>query len=308
MKILKLMFFTCFIFSFQVYSQWLDPQTLRNVVLIEIKDSTTYKPFGTGFLMWNYKNSSFPVVVTCGHLLKRSELYITINADSSLISAAKKANIDTLKTLKHNWIIDKNKLRTKIILTRGSVKFHPNMDIGAFLLDIPRGEIKDDSGKVSIKLTDAMLIAKSFIRYKKEISLGTEVYFIGFPFGIGGFSEQEFVEPLVRSGSVAWLSKSSNEFLLDAFSYGGNSGSPIYLKGILGSKVGELKWSNSFLIGMIIGHHSLTLKDILTQPNPAELKFEKKDMALNLGLARCIWIDDIMTVVEEASRLNILPD
>jgi hypothetical protein len=296
------LFFTSFLFS-----QWLDKQSLKNVVLIETKVDNVYKPFGTGFLFWNYNQPEYAIVVTCAHLLNKKELYITLNADSILLNYVQKSlpKINTVQSEKHLWFIDKNKLRCRIQLSQYSKAIHPSLDIGAFLLDIPRGEQKDDSGRVILKFSDVKTVSRSFIKSRKDISLGDEVYFVGFPFGIGSLSDQ--IEPLVRSGSVAWMSNTSDEFLLDSFSFGGNSGSPIYLKSILGSKPGKLEWDQSFLIGIIIGHHSISLDNILTQPNPNELKFEKGSVDLNIGLARCLWADDILKVVDMTKNLK-LPD
>jgi len=95
------------------------------------------------------------------------------------------------------------------------------------------------------------------------------------------------------------LPKEHDFFLLDALSYGGNSGSPIFQKVIIGSKPGKLDWSDAKLIGMIVGHQSLKIENILNQPNPNELKFEVTDIDLNIGLARCVYSDDIVYTVTE---------
>ena len=139
------------------------------------------------------------------------------------------------------------------------------------------------------------------MRFEKDLSLGDEIYFVGFPFGIGAHHR---IEPLVRSGSIAWISENSREFLLDAFSFGGNSGSPVFLKRLIGTKPGVLRWEKPFLVGMITGHHSIRLENVLTQPDPSVLKFEKGTINLNLGLARCVWVDDILHIANKAQELN----
>lgn len=275
---------------------------MQCIVLIEKKHNNYYIPHGTGFLVWNYKDPHLPIVVTCAHLLSQEEIFISVNADSTLLSWMHKQNADTLISKTQRWFIDKNKVRSKVVLENGRYSKHPNLDIAAFPLDIPRSEVKDDSGNIVLKFSNTLIIPKSMMKFRNEISLGDEVCFIGFPFGIG---VHPIIEPLVRSGSISWKSDLSDEFLLDAFSFGGNSGSPIFLKRIFGTVPGVPEWENAKLIGMIVGHHGLILENVLTQPNPTILKFEKGSIELNLGLARCVWIDDIMTVVNMAENLTL---
>jgi hypothetical protein len=89
------------------------------------------------------------------------------------------------------------------------------------------------------------------------------------------FYKVEVPLPLIRSGMIAWLADDSKEFLLDAFSMGGNSGSPIY------TNMGGI----AFYIGMIFGHWESNNNN-------------------NIGLARCYWADDVLEVVEKALKLN----
>lgn len=125
------------------------------------------------------------------------------------------------------------------------------------------------------------------------------MYFIGFPFGFG---TDELIQPIVRSGSIAWLPKNRAEYLIDAFSYGGNSGSPIFRKILFGAIPGKIDWELPKLVGMITGHQNLSLENVLTQPDPSELKFVKGNLDINLGLARCVFMDDIMELAAKLSE------
>jgi len=53
---------------------------------------------------------------------------------------------------------------------------------------------------------------------------------------------------------------------------------------------------------MVVGHQSIKIDNVLNQPNPMELKFEKTDLDLNVGLARCAYVDDIMYTVEQLQK------
>ena len=136
-------------------------------------------------------------------------------------------------------------------------------------------------GKDTIKIINSASIPRSIIGSKNEIEIGTEINFLGFPFSIGtgkgyffsGYYADESNTPLLRTGSVAWKSKRDPAFLLDAISYSGNSGSPIFTKaGVLGG--------NPKLIGIVTGH----LFDLRLG----------KEADINIGLAQCIWIDEVL--------------
>jgi hypothetical protein len=281
-------------------TQWLDPQTLKSTVLLEKVQGTNFITHGTGILMYNYDNPTELIVVTCAHLLKnKNQISVRVKPDSSFIKLLKETGQKHL--LVENALVINNTVRFIADISGQKSFIHPQLDIAAFRLKIPPVFHITDSSRTQIDMSKLLGIPKSGVAYRKELSLGDEVYFVGFPLGYGA---TEFVEPIVRSGSVAWLPIKDNVFLLDAFSYGGNSGSPIFRKRIVGTKPGEISWSSSKLIGMVVGHQSIQLNNILNQPNPDELKFEVTDIDLNIGLARCVYIDDIMYSINQLMKQN----
>ena len=275
-------------------SQWLDKQTLNATVLLEKVEKNGFPPYGTGFLYYNYENTPDNIVVTCAHLVKGKKIIsVRVNPDTSLINILTEQ--EKKGTIIQNVLIEENSIRFIVDLTETPVYIHPTLDIAAFTFKIPALY----SNGEQLKLANFLFIPKSAVKQRSEISLGDEVYFIGFPLGYGAF---KYVEPIVRSGSVAWMPREESVFLLDAFSYGGNSGSPIFQKNIVGSKPGELSWSETKLMGMVVGHQSIKLENMLNQPNPDELKFEVTDVDLNIGLARCVYTDDIDFVIENLKK------
>jgi len=279
-----------------IIAQWLDKQTLQSTVLLEKITPEGYMTHGTGFLMYNYEDQTEIIVVTCAHLLSnKNQISVRVNPDSAIL------NHLTLTgdrgTLINNVILTKNSIRIIVDLTAQNTFIHPKLDIAAFYFNFPNIVKHTDTGIIEIKTINLKLIPYiSGIQKRESLSLGDEVYFIGFPLGYG---VTNYVEPIVRSGSVAWLPKEYDFFLLDALSYGGSSGSPIFQKVIVGSKPGSLNWSEPKLMGMIVGHQSMKLENILNQPDPKELKFEVTDVDLNIGLARCVYTDDIVFTVKE---------
>jgi hypothetical protein len=286
-------------------SQWFDQQTVDGTVLLEKLQDGKFLAHGTGFVFFNYKDPQYPIVVTCAHLLKNPEIYVTVNADSSLIAKYQNHKIDSLRLAKRTWVLQDGKLRCRVRLTKTPIEtfvVHPTLDIGAFLIDLGSAAL-DDSGRVTQELCKLKMLPASRILHRKEVATGDEAFFVGFPFGLGTESS---VNPVIRSGSVAWEDPTTSEFLLDALSFGGNSGSPVFTKGTLSRKPQVIHWEDPMLIGMILGHLGDSLEGILTQPNPALNIVERKSVELqNWGLARCVWVDEILPILDNAQKLSI---
>ena len=277
-------FLSLFLVSFVAlgHSQWLDYQTLNSTVLVEKWQDTAYVPFGTGFVLWNYGDKRYPIVMTAGHLLNRAEIFISANADSVFVNRMRHQNRDTIQFDSQKWVLVGNRLRTKIRLVSSSRKtflLDQANDIGCFLIDLPTWSIDD---RDTVRVAKFLTIGMSTIRKRDYLSHGDECYFIGFPFGLGA---DVSLDPIVRSGSVAWLSRDSKRFFLDAFSFGGNSGSPVFTKILLGRQPGILTWDRSFLVGMITGHLG--------------------EESQNWGLAIGTWSDAILELAKKASEITI---
>jgi len=294
------------------YSQtWFSQETIDCTVLLEKKVGNKFIPHGTGFLLYNYTKSSNYTVITCEHVLRNGSIYVLYQADSSLIAIMKKHNDKYVEIGKNAWQLDGNNLRTKVELIEGKtfVK-HPILDIAGFKLDIG-SKITSITGKDTtvINISKVKGIPISMIKKKENVGLGTDVYFLGFPFMIGtqegysipsdsgsinsGYYCESVANPVLRSGTIGWKSSNNNEFLIDAISYGGNSGSPVFSKAGIGIK-------GPCLIGMVIGHLGEEIKfDKNIKPNEV-----KVNVVGNAGLAKCLWIDDILLVAETISKLR----
>ncbi len=276
------------------FSQVFHQDILRSTILIEKITDEGINPHGTGFFLYNYEHPNKLIVVTCAHIVGNNKsLVLRFNADSLLQSVFTKYKTNQFIDLENNFFIVGDQVRLIVDLQSNSqTKFvtHDSLDIAAFYVDFPL--LYDSKDSISIKPFSPLSIPKSLYGLRENIKLGEEVYFIGFPFGMGTVN---FVDPIVRSGSIAWKSHNSNEFLLDAFSFGGNSGSPIFYK-ISGDTKSSL---SPKLVGMVIGHHGIRVENILSQPNPEVLKFEKGSIDLNVGLTRCLYLDHILDTVNK---------
>ena len=255
------------------------PEDIVNcIILIEKSVNDTLIPHGTGFLFYNYVHKNRYTVVTCAHILLNPIVYLKIPADTSLINFMKMNKLQTIPMGPDTWILlGKNLILPFKIQKNINCVINDSLDIGALNVGLlNKAQFQNDTTKIIF--TNRKGIPKSLYGFKKDRKLGTDVFFLGFPFMIGteygylGSYSEDISNPLVRSGSIAWTSIKSNEYLVDAFSYSGNSGSPIFTKNSI--------TSSTYFIGMVLGH----------LPSPA---------SDNMGLARCIWSDDIFNIVDK---------
>lgn len=280
-------FFIFFINCFPQTAEELSRELMSNVVLLEKKVGDELIPHDTGTLFYNYINPAQSIIVTNEHVLRNKEIYVVIHMTSALKDTLKKYN-DTLININGQiWEVIGNTLIAEFLLIKNlTFVTHDSLDIAAFPIYMGSFFRKDSK---DFRASNIRAIPQSLVKYKDSQIVTNHVYFVGFPLGIGTPSglrtknEKDIVEefykvevplPLVRSDIIAWLADNNNEFLLDALSFGGNSGSPIYTN-ILGD--------NLYYVGMVFGHWGSSNS--------------------NIGLARCYWADEIMKVVEKASKL-----
>ena len=276
-----LLILICFGLKSQVRSDF-PSNAVDCVVLLEKEVNGIYQPHGTGFILKSYNVKQPTIIVTNEHVLRNRSIYITIPADSSLISFMKSRKTKTISFRNRTWELIGQKLRTEFVLIQDSTFVsNKEFDIAVFKLNIANNIVIEDT--LDIKVSPILGLGLSSIKYKKDVPLGTDVFFVGFPFAIGtelgwyhkGFTRmfsESVPSPLVRKGSVAWKSSYDNTFLLDAFSYTGNSGSPIFTSTEM--------YSTPYLIGIIRGH----------------LPSEKSE---NIGLAVCTWTDEIFKLINK---------
>lgn len=258
---------------------WFNEELRTCIILLEKEENGILLPHGTGFIIYNYKNTDEEIVVTCEHVLRNKSIIVKIPVSDKAKERLKSGNYKSVEWFGKVWLFDGYNLRTNVDLVK-NVNFykHDSLDIAAFKINFP-GKIMENKDTLDFSIVTS--IPKSMFKKKNQITLGTEIYFLGFPFAIGtqyglGFSgkySDKINNPLIRTGILAWKAEEEKEFLLDAFSFTGNSGSPIFTK----SGVFE---GNNYLIGMTIGHLG-------------------QDERNNIGLARCLWIDDIITVIDK---------
>jgi len=252
-------------------------------VLLEKRIDTTFVPHGTGFLIKDYSKKYSHYLVTCEHVLKNPEIYISIPATTEIIEKLNSLGTNSILIGDNIWILDGEVLRigVKLNLNKSYVK-HDSIDIGVVGVSIGSWLYDNDT----VKMSNVLGIPRSLISKRRDVPIGIDVYFSGFPYMIGttlgllntkNYSSH-IPTPLIRKGILAWKDPDSKEFLLDAFSYSGNSGSPVFIQADL--------YNKPLLIGMVFGHLPSTISD-------------------NMGLARCVWIDDILDTIKKFQELDM---
>lgn len=269
-------------------------RSINATVLLYKKSNGQLKSHGTAFILYNYdKNSDETILVTCEHVTHHDTLIAAVPATDSLKNAflnnKQKTLTFTSASGKQTVGFDGNNLLFTIPIEPGNNYYkHSHLDLAAIFCDVPATLINKKNEMVAI--TNMKTLPKSYIGDKDEIFAGEEITFVGFPSGIGtqnGFFGTSMyrdmkANPLFRKGIVSWTSENAELFLVDGFSYAGNSGSPIFSIPGAGSQ-------GKFL-GMVIGHlnDEVELKRQHNDSMQTEAAGQKTYVNINNGLAECI--------------------
>ena len=258
---------------------WFGKSTIQTTILLQKKENNIFINHGTGIL-YTTKNNERSYVITCEHVLRNQEIYVVISADSELVRKLNSENKKGLNFRNCFWELDGQLLRLRIKLINDSTFIiYPQKDIDLAIFPIELfTSLVSDSGRIE-NFTKTTFVSDVNLGNNDFLRIGEEIYFSGFPFGFG---TAEILTPIVRSGTISWVSEKKEIFLLDAFSYGGNSGSPVF------TKMSPLSSDRSkpYLIGMVTGH-------IISPGNE------------NIGLATCVSIEKIKELILMANKLTI---
>ncbi len=130
----------------------------------------------------------------------------------------------------------------------GKIKWVPHPDSGT---DVAASIIETDLSKEDL----GFVTRKGFTKMK-DIEIGDNVYYLGYPSEIGTKHSSKPVirgNPVLRRGMVAHKEKENNFFHIDAVVAGGNSGGPVFLH----QKEKKVK-----LLGIVIAFPKFISRDI----------------------------------------------
>jgi len=191
------------------------PQTNINVAMMEATCKIVgQSSYGSGFLLGTPDPSdakyTFYTLVTAHHVLEENP------ADHVTLVLRKVVNRDEQSY---------ERLETRIAIREKGVPLwskHPQVDLAAIFVALPQGAV------VTV-VPWSLLLSDEEIR-KYDLSPGTELFCLGYPFGVES-SATGF--PILRSGKIASFpllpSRSVKTFLFDFTVFPGNSGGLVYL-------------------------------------------------------------------------------
>lgn len=166
--------------------------------------------------------------------------------------------------------------------------YHPtkDVDIAAILLD-PQS-LKTEGLQDMFFANDTVVANKEKLK-AKGVSAGDGVFVLGFPMNLAGI-QRNYV--IVRHGCIARISEmldgTSPSYLVDAFIFPGNSGSPVILKAELSSISGTPAQTRAELVGVVKSY--IPYIDVAFSP---QTKSERITFEENSGLAEVLPADYI---------------
>jgi len=181
---------------------------------------------------------------------------------------------------------------------------HPSQDIDIATINI-NPKLREHGMKFDYFKTDADHLLDIRGMVDRGMTEGDFVYVLGYPMGIVAPDRQYAI---TRSGSIArirdLLERRSNDFIVDAFVFPGNSGGPVVSKpeyfAIQGTKV----ISKAYLIGIIKSYVPYQDVAISQQTGRPRVVFEE-----NSGLSSVIPVDFIMETIEICFKtLNLVEE
>lgn len=176
--------------------------------------------------------------------------------------------------------------------------FHPKgIDIAVYHLNAPY--LKTQGVLDNFIPNDQAAASKAKLR-TIGASAGDGIFVLGFPMNLAGI-QRNYV--IVRQGGIARISDlldgASTSYLVDAFVFPGNSGSPVILRPELVSITGTPQQMNAFLIGIITSYQPYTDVAISPQTKRPRITFEE-----NSGLAEVLPIDYVdETIAAQRSQV-----
>lgn len=177
--------------------------------------------------------------------------------------------------------------------------FHPNkqIDIAAIRLNPQFLKIE---GLMDLFFSNDDFGANKEKIKAKGVSAGDGVFVLGFPMNMAGV-ERNYV--IVRQGCIARISDmldgASPSFLVDAFIFPGNSGSPVILRPDITAISGTAPQNVAYLIGIVRSYLPYADLAISPQTHRPRISFEE-----NSGLAEILPIDYIDEAITAWRQTN----
>jgi hypothetical protein len=242
------------------HTSFLNPDVLKTVVSMEQLDSpTNSRPIGTGFIL-ETTNHHF-ILVTAKHVILDEQGKVNPSLGWRL---NEKTNVSDLVP---------DKQQSAFL---GGWFLSTNADLACRFIAY---------GNES----DFRAIPHDFLLRQKKVEPAAHIVIVGFPMGL---RSEQYTTPILRSGIVA--RSATNELMLDAFVFPGNSGGPVvYVPTIrMGSNLHSPLINDERVIGIVTDYIPFTDVGISPQTKRPRIVFEE-----NSGLCHAVPADRLIELM-----------
>jgi len=211
-------------FCLSVMAEHVPPQAVRSVAFVYVPDGHgQLQAHGTCFFVGmrhpSIPDSGWVYVVTARHVLQRDMYDPTSDLVPQIVIRVNnaKGSAEFLKVLLKASGVDKN------------VYLHPDRSVDLAVLEVPQA----DPTKLDVSLVGVEMFLSAADVNDHKLNEGIDLFFAGMFTSYLGVSR---IQPIVRFGRLAmipsepveWLGLPTELLLADTFSFGGNSGSPVF--------------------------------------------------------------------------------
>jgi S1-C subfamily serine protease len=166
---------------------------------------------------------------------------------------------------------------------------HPNPSIDISVIRLNAQYLRDHGLSTSFFPADQHVADKAKLK-EIETSAGDGIFVLGFPMGLSGTAQRNYV--IARRGSIARISdlldSTAASFLIDASIFPGNSGGPVVSALTMSALQGTKSQDRVYLIGVVRAY--LPYTDVAISQQTGQIRMVSQE---NSGLAEVLPVDYI---------------
>ncbi len=180
---------------------------------------------------------------------------------------------------------------------------HPNTSVDVSVMPINGAYLREQHLQSSFFASD-QFVADTAKMKEIGVSIGDDVFVLGFPMGISDKIDRNYV--IARRGSIAKIDDvARGTFLIDALVFPGNSGGPVVLATNVNFLQGTKPQERAYLIGMVRSY--LPYRDVAFSGQTGEARLLSEE---NSGLAEVIPVDylnETIKAAQDAEQKRVVP-
>jgi hypothetical protein len=266
----------------------LPPFFLDTVVAIGVgEDPSTRQWIGTGFLFGLYNRP--------GMESEKDSWQVWLVTNKHVVNGLDKIFV------KFNSVVDPDSKDYAVLLkTKNGRPYwigHSNPQTDVAVISVPASFLRQDKRQFSFFKSNKHVSSKTDLQ-SNQITEGDRVFVLGFPMGLVHPSRQYVI---CRGGVIArirdYLEKKTDDFLVDATVFPGNSGGPVILCPSALAIKGTKRINRADLIGVVKSYVPYSDLAVSNQTRKPRIMFEE-----NSGLTAVEGVDAILDTIKLANR------